>query len=474
MSGSSSPHLSRRRSVGVVIFASTIVVATATLASAAPGAELWAERYDGPKSGADYSMDVAVSPDGSAVFVTGSALGNTSFADMTTIAYDASDGTQRWRKRYNGPANGWDGGRAVEVSPDGSVVFVTGASDGSPSPTDQDYVTVAYSASDGTRLWARRYKGPGEVLDQADGLRIAPDGQTVVVTGQSYGSLDSSFYSKYVTVGYAAGDGTRLWIKVTNGVPEENALALSPDGTRVFMTGAVAGTTSDFDYTTVALDASTGLKVWGQHFNGRANGNDFAVSVGVSPGGSKVYVTGRSEGATTSGDYATIAYRASDGSQRWVRRYDGQANEYDTPAALAVAPDGSRIVVTGQSPGATNDEYATVAYDPSGTQVWAKLYDGAADAPSSAYDLAVTGEPATVVVTGTSAGSTTVLDYATVAYDAATGTRLWASRYDGPDSLEDHAQAIASAPSGSTAFVTGYSFNAATLEDYATVAYSLN
>jgi hypothetical protein len=250
-------------------------------------------------------------------------------------------------------------------------------------------------------------------------------------------------------------------------------LVVSPDATRVFMTGATTGSTSDVDYTTVALDASTGSKLWGKRFNGKANGNDYAVDVGVSSGGSRVYVTGRSDGATTGGDYATIGYTASDGTQRWVKRYDGRAHDYDAPMALAVAPDGSRIVVTGSSPGATNADYATVAYDPAGAEVWSKRYNGPAGDSDAAYDLAVTKDSTKVVVTGLSTGSTSASDYATVAYDAGTGTRLWASRYDGPDSLDDYAQSIAIAPDGSAVFVAGYSLGTATDEDYATVAYSL-
>jgi hypothetical protein len=185
-----------------------------------------------------------------------------------------------------------------------------------------------------------------------------------------------------------------------------------------------------------------------------------------------VYVTGRSEGATTSLDFATIKYGASDGSQRWVRRYDGPSHESDAPMALTVSPDGSRIVVTGAGPQTTSGAFATVAYDPAGTQVWAKRYVGPAPAFGSATDVAITPDSTIVLVTGYGT-STTASDYATIAYDAVTGTKLWTSRHDGPDGLDDYAQSIVVAPDGSAAFVTGYSLGTATQEDYDTVAYSL-
>ena len=50
---------------------------------------------------------------------------------------------------------------------------------------------------------------------------------------------------------------------------------------------------------------------------------------------------------------------------------------------------------------------------------------------------------ATLFVTGKSKGSASDFDYATVAYDAATGAQLWVKRYDGP---ENHPDLIAARP----------------------------
>jgi hypothetical protein len=84
--------------------------------------------------------------------------------------------------------------------------------------------------------------------------------------------------------------------------------AATTDGSKVFVTGSSYGSTSN-DYATVAYDASTGTGLWVRRYNGPRNGNDDASALGASPDGSAVFVTGEIIGSTSSFDYATIAYR---------------------------------------------------------------------------------------------------------------------------------------------------------------------
>jgi WD40 repeat protein len=109
--------------------------------------------------------------------------------------------------------------------------------------------------------------------------------------------------------------------------------------------------------------ATPGYQLWVKRYDGPANGEESAKSVAVSPDGSKVFVTGYSEGSTTSYDYATVAYDASTGAKLWVKRYDG-TGDFDVATALGMSSDGSKVFVTGYSLGsATYYNYATVAYD---------------------------------------------------------------------------------------------------------------
>ena len=115
--------------------------------------------------------------------------------------------------------------------------------------------------------------------------------------------------------------------------------------------------------------ATPGEQLWVKRYNGpgnAGNGDDNAFALGVSPDGSTVFVTGSSTGSTFFTDYATVAHDASTGKLLWVRRYNGPGNSDDFANALGVSPDGSTVFVTGDSAGSTGlSDYATVAYSAS-------------------------------------------------------------------------------------------------------------
>src|SRR5262249_48153649 len=144
-----------------------------------------------------------------------------------------------------------------------------------------------------------------------------------------------------------------------------------------------------------------------------------------------VYVTGRSFGGSvpTRQDYATVAYDPG-GNELWVARYSGP---HPCNSGAAIAVDGGGMIyvtgTTGTCGRAPPRGYATVAYDSSGAQLWAALYED--QGFNNARAIAVDGA-GTVYVTGSSGGSLlSGSDYATVAYDATSGAQVWVARYAG-------------------------------------------
>jgi DNA-binding beta-propeller fold protein YncE len=451
-------------------------------ASATPGAQLWASRYDGPAHGDDEAFSVAVSPDGGTVFVIGNSTGTGTGLDYATAAYNTTTGTQLWATRYNGPGNGDDYGQSIAVSPAGDTVFVTGQSTG--TGTGFDYATVGYNAATGAQLWVKRYNGPGNGYDSAASVSVSPAGDKVFVTGQSQGATSPD----YATVGYNAATGAKLWAKRYNGPAKSldaaTFVAVSPGGGTVFVTGFSTGIGTGLDYATVAYTAATGAQRWVKRYNGPGNSVDLASSVAVSPDGKTVVVTGRTTSIFTGGsskglDYATIAYNAATGAQRWVKRYNGPGKDADYAFSVAVSPAGDKVFVTGFSTGtSTGLDYATIAYNTAtGAKLWAKRYNGPANSQDGGYSLAVSPDGGTVYVTGESTVTTTPdpasgQDYTTLAYSTATGAQLWASTYNGPGNGQDFAISVAVSPAGDKVFVTGESAGTSSGPDYATVAYS--
>ena len=185
-------------------------------------------------------------------------------------------------------------------------------------------------------------------------------------------------------------------------------MAVSPDLTKVYVTG-----TSHSDYTTLAYRARTGARLWVQR---HGDHHDFATSMAVTPGGI-VLVTGTSRTNTSGWDFVTIAYNAT-GTQLWAQRYNGTGNGDEVAPSVAASSNG-RVYVTGTSWGAspTGDDFATIAYNVrTGAQVWVRRYNSPATAGCCDHAKALAARGGRVFVTG-SVLATTGEDYATIAYN---------------------------------------------------------
>ncbi len=354
---------------------------------------LWIARYNGPGDFLDVANDVAVSPDGSTVFVTGLSNGRrgsgrypVSWADYATIAYDAAMGSPRWVRRYDGPAQGWDNAQALAVSPDGSRIFVTGGSKG--TDTGQDFATVAYDAISGQTLWVGRYDARGRT-DQAIAVLVSANGDRVFVAGRRLDGLTpvGNYEQTFAVVAYDAETGEELWTARYDGPGRRDVAwdaVLSPDGATVFVTGWGTSGGTGIVGVVAAFNAADGTLLW----EARSDSIVSATAATLASGGTALIVVGPEQGGI-----GTVAFDAAAGEELWATVLEtptGYGDAYD----VAVSPDGTRVHVAGtggwEEPGTCtygNDDYTTITYDAgTGQELWMARYDG----PSRGLEWGVT------------------------------------------------------------------------------------
>lgn len=468
----------------------------------------FSDSSQGTPSSYSYAIGVASAPSDGRVFVTGSSQGSeTSERDMVSIGYDAATGSRLWVDRFIDAKRGPEAvGMAITVSPSGRRVFATGT-----SPVRNGvWVTIAYRARTGHRLWVRHFSGPAGSADQAPtAVVLSPNGRRLFVVG---GIHRSGGGSEFAIVSYRSATGRRLWTATYHGFHRNGndsvvAVAIDNRGDRLYATGASRGQGSsvnptfhtsfpNIDYATLAYDAHTGRRLWTARFNDAGNGGDFPVGLRLGPRGNRVYVTGNTDlSLNKPSSAATISYQADDGHRLWIARYR-KPGAVSAASDLSVSPGGRYVFIAGAAsaydpyslcdPQYSDCDFLTVAYRArTGTQVWARRYATNGRELESAGAVAASPDGKTVYVSGDSGSPEQgISDYVSIAYQAGTGRRRWLGRYnsasDGTDS--DSVRSTFLGNNGHRLYVTGVfqSCEQATLLDsgscsgsFGTVAYRL-
>ncbi len=350
----------------------------------------------------------------------------------------------------------------VVADPNGNV-YVAGYS---TTSTSWDYTTVKYNP-EGTQLWMARYNGPGNLQDGINAVTLDRKGN-VYVTGFSMGA---DYGADWATIKYDS-LGTERWVVRFNGPAGgwNGATGIAVDDSGfVYVIGEVTGKTSFRDFAAVKYDAE-GTQVWVVYYNGPANGWDFPVAIALDDSGN-VVVTGFSEGQGTGRDFATIKYDAS-GIEQWVARFDNPNHTDDSPYALAIDRLGN-VIVAGTSgvPDALHPrmDISTLSYSSLGQQRWVSYYHLLQDDHEDRANGVAVDSNLNVYVAGYSWGNGTDADIVAVKYDSA-GAQQWAVRYDGQGHGLDVGSAIKVDNAGSI-YVAGYTTGMQSV-DYALIKYS--
>jgi PQQ-like domain len=265
---------------------------------------------------------------------------------------------------------------------------------------------------------------------------VSPDGTTVFISGY--------VKTHFETVAYSAATGARLWAKAYQAESFSNptAITVSPDGARVYVTGRTLGA-SALRGATVAYDTATGRQLWASRSKLIAY---VASGLAASPDGRTLYVAGSGPGRQS--QFAVIAYAAATGRQRWLCSYTKV--QYGEGESVAVSPDGKTAYVTGFA--GSPSSALTVAYRATGTMKWAARYKNPYGFAGGTQIVAGPGGNAVYVV-GSAQNKSGHYDIATFAYGAATGKQLWLDHYDAR--LGGRVPQMAVTPDGQTVIVTG-------------------
>jgi outer membrane protein assembly factor BamB len=425
-----------------------VLLLHACTASVAPADLLWEAEYDG--SGNDIAYDLAVAPDGSAVYTVGRSMLDT--FDFATAAFDPATGAELWSQRF-------DAGRreyAVAAKPaaDGAALYVTGPS--FHETQNFNFETIAYDAKTGKVIWTNEYDDPNHVPDRPTSMAIAPDGSIVYVSGVS-GAQDRRDWR---TLALSTEDGSVLWSRqygTRRHFEWPGDVVAAAGGSSIFVTGSEKRVDQRghdlWNGATIAYQARTGDLLW------KTNVKRFTgYRVAPSPDGTTVFLVGSIMDSRGFVDYMTIGLSSSTGEIEWRRRYSTDLG-WEQPSDLAIGPDGN-VYVTGYA----ENETTTLAYSASGQQLW-KAMD---PIPFGDPEIAVSTDGATVYLALRPSNE----EIGTIAYDAVSGGQIWSRRVMRDSIGAGRDLSLGLAPDGSTVFTAGSGFSAEGDFDFTAIAYT--
>ena len=330
---------------------------------------------DGTSTGSvDDAQSIAIDNSGNIV-LAGYSKNKSTSNDIQLASFNSNCDTV-WTQIINGPGNGTD--KVYDMVKDNSGNFyLTGRVAPLLNTTNDNCYTAKFDAL-GNILWAQTFNiGTNE--DRGIVVRVSQIGN-VYVAGRTFNGNDYDvFLLKYNN------NGAQQWVQNYsggNGDDEPKDMALDANE-NIYITGTTEEVTdSVFDYLTMKFLAD-GTQAWVKKFNGTGLGDDEAVSLAVDSEGN-VFSIGKSDvdpSVNQNYDIVVIKYDAT-GNQIWVINYNGDSNADDTGDDIAVN-NNNLIYMTGHtnkgSVLAPNYDAITTILDQSGNVLWRDLFNNSSD-----------------------------------------------------------------------------------------------
>jgi len=288
-------------------------------------------------SGLDRVRGVAISPDGSHVYATGSR-------DDAVVVFRRNPATgglafvERERDGL-GDVTGLDGPEGIAVSPDGLHLYVAAVEGSAVVVFTRDPTTG------GLRFVEAQQDNVGAVhgLAGAQAVAVSPDGRSVYVAAPDdksvvvFGRAPATGMLTFVERQHDGTDGV-------DGLDGARGVAVSADGLNVYVAGKLDKALAVF-----ARDPTTGRLTYlerQQDGVDGVDGLDGVEAVALSPDGSLVYTVASDDNAV-----AVFGRDPNDGTLVFFglqRDGVGTIDGLQGPHALAISPDGGQVYATAQ------------------------------------------------------------------------------------------------------------------------------
>ena len=360
-------------------------------------------------------------------------------------------------------------------APEGSkVIFIVNASD-----PENDTLTYSFDFQDDgifnyvgknntvSYTWGDDFRGTAVVRVSDGNLSVEVNTSVVIINSKPI--VNSITLTNVTKISQNA---TREWItkyKSSSSYGGGVASAITADlYGYVYITGHVGSNETHDDYLTIKFD-TYGNKLWENRYNGPANWLDWPNGIDVDLAGN-VYVTGKSSSNGSGWDFATVAYN-SVGKELWVMRYNGPGNGQDSAEAIAITPSGNIVVTGGSRDKGANYNCTTIAYDRNGNELWVARYNSPRFSSSEGYEIDLDAY-GNVYIGGCGITKGLNYDYIIIKYNSK-GYELWSKYYNGVGNSYDFLFDMKVNENGNV-YVTGRSEGNGTGADYATLKYDTN
>lgn len=244
------------------------------------GAVIWTKTHTAIKPQA--AIDLVIDFNGN-VFVSGTDLTSAQNANILTIKYNGSTGTQMALVAASSQGNGLDYPTAIKSNADGQI-FVVGTIKG--STTNSDLVLLTYSNT--LQLQWSQYVDNSGRADEGTAMELDDSGNPMI-TG--FCTKPGNGTNLYVGV-YDRSNGNVIWEIERTALDDLGASKgrdITTDGTTIFVCGE-EDVNGEKHFVTLAF-RSDGLPLWSRHFR-EANSDSRASQIKVR--GTDVFVTGKS------------------------------------------------------------------------------------------------------------------------------------------------------------------------------------